>query len=393
MKSKINFYGYKLLSFMYKITLLLSIYLFKIFSFPFLIIPVKNQIISISYYGREISENARVVTDTLSNSHNCKCIWLVNNPEDYVKLQDRYKIVKNNCFSRLYYLSVSSVWLDNSRKMYLPFKRKQQTYIQFWHGGLGMKKIEKDSLTPNWFGDFISSRDSKYIDIMVSNSSHLSKVFRSAMKYDGKILESGYPMNDILFSNMYKCDFDKKKIKILYAPTFRGNEIKGSLPYYFPDLEKLMTSLNNLSTKATYELYVRTHPRLKLDDQSLINFQHVFSGNKYESIREIMFEMDFVISDYSSAIFDATIMGIPSILFVPDYNEYKATQGLYFSLEDLPFEYTCDDNKLIDIILGFNYQSYFDKIKSFHQSVDLIDDGKATNRVVRYILKILEQEE
>lgn len=40
-------------------------------------------------------------------------------------------------------LQTAAVWIDNARKNY-GTKRKGQLYIQTWHGGPGVKRIEKD---------------------------------------------------------------------------------------------------------------------------------------------------------------------------------------------------------------------------------------------------------
>ena len=74
-------------------------------------------------------------------------------------------------------------------------------------------------------------------DYLISPSSYATKAFKSAFQYNGKVLETGYPRNDIFYSSnqnelisKVKSDLhlpDNKKI-ILYAPTFRDNKTSKS---------------------------------------------------------------------------------------------------------------------------------------------------------------------
>jgi len=56
-----------------------------------------------------------------------------------------------------------------------------------------------------------AKRDSKNIDILISNSTYLTNVFKQSFWYDGTILETGTPRND--FSENTKNFINKFGIK------------------------------------------------------------------------------------------------------------------------------------------------------------------------------------
>ena len=114
-------------------------------------------------------------------------------------------------------------------------KRKNQFYIETWHGGLGIKKIEAD------MGNLTSQikkatiHNSKITDLFISNSRHLTDIYINSFWYNGPILESGFPKNDIFYTSSENLEKIKKKVYnffnvnmnkkiVLYAPTFRLGE-------------------------------------------------------------------------------------------------------------------------------------------------------------------------
>lgn len=105
-------------------------------------------------------------------------------------------------------------------------------FIETWHGGLGIKKIQLDvasgPLKP-WEIKEIKNT-SKLADLFISNSGFLTQVYRSAFNYKGKVWNCGYPKSDILLKANQSINLKKirdfynleENIKIfLYAPTFR----------------------------------------------------------------------------------------------------------------------------------------------------------------------------
>ena len=103
-------------------------------------------------------------------------------------------------------------------------------------------------------------------------------------------------------------------------------------------------------------------------------------------MQELIAASDFLITDYSSCMFDMAISGKPCILYVPDIKEYTANErALYFNLDELPFPIALNMKELYEKIKSFDFDMYQNRIKAFLDSVGNYEDGHATERVAKYI--------
>src|SRR4051794_34564198 len=112
-------------------------------------------------------------------------------------------------------------------------KKRATTYLQTWHG-TPLKRIGFDIARPA-FADadrYLSglAREAASWDYLVSPNEFSSAIFRDAFRYEGEILETGYPRNDVL----QPTDRDELRARVrgelglgdgvctvLYAPTWR----------------------------------------------------------------------------------------------------------------------------------------------------------------------------
>jgi CDP-glycerol glycerophosphotransferase len=142
-----------------------------------------------------------------------KFIWAFKNTDNYDFLKtDRTVLVKYG--SKDYYKCISSskYWVTNSRLPEYIQKKKDQVYIQCWHG-TPLKKLGYDILLED--GNALNTIkeirekynfDAKRYDFLISPSAFCTEKFVSAfnLKKLGKenvIVELGYPRNDYLFTN------------------------------------------------------------------------------------------------------------------------------------------------------------------------------------------------
>ena len=143
---------------------------------------------------------------------------------------------------------------------------------------------------------------------------------------------------------------DGKKV-ILYAPTFRGNIYKGFSTVPF-DAKKIMNALDE-----DYVLLYKYHPLLgniDLGDSDRIMNMNGISTHKLFLIS------DYLISDYSSIVFDCMILGKPILFYVPDLEEYMNDLGVYVDVRELGYPVCINEDQLIenisftDFILEYN---------------------------------------
>ena len=107
----------------------------------------------------------------------------------------------------------------------------------------------------------------------------------------------------------------------LYAPTFRAD---GQVPV---DAAQLAGAMERIGI----HLVVKLHP---LMDRSFAAGTDTAPGF---TTQEMLSVADLFITDYSSALFEAAVVGLPSYFLAPDLDEYLATRDVYLDFRaDLP---------------------------------------------------------
>ena len=299
----------------------------------------------------------------------------------------------------IYEMATAKIWIDSHTKPYWIRKRKDQFYIETWHGGLGMKKIEAD------MGDNLKistkkqiKNNSKIADLFISNSSWLTNIYKRAFWYNGEILECGYPKNDIIFQNEKHKQIEKKikeyygiaenKKILLYAPTFRDNE---EFEYNI-DLNKLYKELNRNEEK--WVIVYKLHPLLINSTKKVINQQDkIINATQYNDMQELIIASDMLITDYSSCIFDIAMLYKPAFIFAQDVEKYSKERGLYFDIKKLPFPFSETNEELIKNIKNFNKEKYKKDLDNYFKEVGLKETGNATKQIVDIIENICNVDE
>jgi CDP-glycerol glycerophosphotransferase (TagB/SpsB family) len=154
-------------------------------------------------------------------------------------------------------------------------------------------------------------------------------------------LECGSPRSDALF---HSDESTRQKVRdtlgipadkkiVIYAPTFRGDENMGC---YRMDFEGVLKALEE-KTGDQWVFAVRLHPNVS-DKADFIQYSdRIFNATNYPDLYELLPVCDFVISDYSSVMFDGGLIGKPVMLFATDVQEYTADRNFYFDITDMPF--------------------------------------------------------
>ena len=106
-------------------------------------------------------------------------------------------------------------------------------------------------------------------------------------------------------------------------------------------------------------------------------------------MQELIVACDCLITDYSSCMFDAMIAKKKVFLLAKDLDEFEAKdRNLLFDIKkDLPFSFSNDEDELIKNINLFDDKKYKSDIADFSKEVGLYEDGHASERVAKIILK------
>lgn len=367
------------------------------FSFLFRLFPVKkNKIIINNLHGKGYGDNSKyIVEKLLEKNFDCDIVWLLDGlTKEEAGLPNKIRAVRLGSIKGIYEMTTAKVWLESNRLSQYLFKRKNQYYIQTWHGGLGLKKIEGDApYGMNKRNVSFAKRDSSMADLFISNSKHLSDIYRRAFWYEGEILESGFPKNDILFTdkNHYKIKIRRfygldEDIKILlYAPTFRENS---KLDAYDIDFDKLYGALN-ISDTEKWTIMVKLHPNLSHSQFNKSFPGSVVNATSFPDMQELVMGIDILVTDYSSCMFDSAMANIPTFLYASDVEDYVDERGFYFTLDEIPFSLSENTTELISAIGSFNSVKYEILLKDFYKRVGLYDDGCASDKVTSKIMSCL----
>ncbi len=371
------------------------------------VLPVNKKVIFFeSGVGRNYSSNPKYVYEEMVSQgldKKFKCVWSLEDTS--IKIPGKVKKVKRARLTYLFYLSIAKVWVCDTRQPAFLVKRSETTYIQLWHG-TPLKKLALDmDVLKISDGMELSEykrlfkENTKTWDYLISQSDYTTKKFRSSFDFGGKILNTGFPRNDILFKknneetinsikNSYNLPQNKKII--LYSPTWRDDEFYGNGIYKFSsevDFELLQKELSD-----THIILVKLHYLVK----DSINWSKydgfVYKCDHLSDIQELYLISDVLVTDYSSVMFDYAILKRPMIIYSYDYEKYRDNlRGFYFNIfEEFPGPITENNVDLVESIQNYDCKKYRKEYNSFLDKFTSFDDGNASSRIVKLILEKLD---
>lgn len=375
----------------------LSDFWYEFLSCFFALFPIQRRKIFISsYFGRGYGDNEKYVYEELVRlGADCDVVWQVKHPEtDAGDFPQGIRVVRYKSPRAVYEMETASVWLDNSRKMF-GHKRKNQLYIQTWHGGPGVKRVEADvenELSARYVR--MAKKDSRMCDLMVSNSRFMTNLYRNAFWYQGEILECGSPRCDILCGehpeirqkvrDAYRLSLSARIV--LYAPTFRKNQ---SLDVYNIDKKRTLDALEK-RFGGDWVMLTRLHPTIseKAAELSHVGERDV-NATLYPDMQELLAASDCLITDYSSSAADFILTGRPCFLYASDIQDYGNDRGYYFKWTEFPFAIAQDNDTLEENILSFDGAQYRARVDGFAERTGLLREsagGRAVaERICRHI--------
>ena len=303
-----------------------------------LVKPDDKLILFNSFAGRKYDDSPKAIFEEIKSDPRFKyyhLVWAFHNPQKY-DVEGAEKI-KTDGIKYFVTALKARVWITNSSvERGLNFKGKNTFYLNTWHG-TPLKKMGSDIAAEN---KSFRSKGKNKTDAMNAQSKYEADIFSRVFNIPReRFLEVGLPRNDALANYTQEQRQiirekltlpDDKKI-ILYAPTFREyekDENNGCVLVPPMDLKKWEKELGG-----EYVLLFRAHYEVaKVMDIEENDF--VRNMTDYPSLNELMIASDLLISDYSSILFDYSIMDKPMVLFTYDYDKYSALRGMYFDIRE-----------------------------------------------------------
>lgn len=377
----------------YNLNKKLKLIVFKIFSyfmFIFRAFPINgNKIYVINFTNKGYSDNPKyIIKKILEKSENIKIYWKTNSgkfPDDRI-----IPVIPHSILD-LYHLSTSKVILSNVRFPLYYKKRKKQFYIETWHGSIAMKKIGFDGNNRNVLSDAKVKHFSKSCNLLTSNSLFSNDLYRRAFKYNGRIEMVGTPRVDALFMDnkqeklKERLKISSDEIIITYAPTFREKGMDGFKPL---DYKKIIEAFQ-IKLNKKVKLLFRLHPTKKMNIGDCK--PGIIVTDDIMDLYETLSITDILISDYSSLIFEYMILRRPIIQYIPDYDSYFNTRGVYFNINEMPFVQARSTDELVEIIKEKGELLVNQRLEGFIEKLGVFENGNASEIVSNIIIYEMEK--
>lgn len=353
-----------------------------------------------SFFGKSYSDSPKYIFEHLSREYpgTYRCVWAY--AEQKLDLPFPAKQVKRLGLRYFYYMARSKYAVFNGRQPTFFRKREGAVFLETWHG-TPLKKLAFDmedvtSASPLYKEDIYYQ--TRAWDYLVAPNPFSEEVFCRAFAYEGKILGTGYPRNDLLYDRekgKLASDIKKKlhlpdgKKVILYAPTWRDDEFYGPGEYKF----SLRLNLHRMKEElgGEYVILLRMHYFIAdvLDLSGYGGF--AYNVSHYGDVAELYLISDLLVTDYSSVFFDYANLRRPMLFFMYDLEKYRSVlRGFYIDIEEeLPGPVLSDTEELIGAVQNVSavQKKYQDKYDRFCEKYCVWEDGHAAERVVNAVFR------
>lgn len=338
--------------------------------------------------GRDLIDgNAKAIYDYMKDNKidNYELIWIVTKNTDVSGL-NKNEYAYYNTLKGYYYISTSKYWIKNQSIKTILKKKKNQVYIQLFHGNGVMKKMGYDVTNDKERPRLEHTNDWDYY---IANDDNEREVIKSSTGYNGNIKVLGMACTYNVRKDdekrkiiLNKLNITNTKKNILYAPTFRDYDL---------DKDKIDIPIDILSKFKDYNIIIRLHPlvRSKIDN-SLFNYDNFINGCNYPDVSDILSITDILITDYSSIFYEYIHLNLPIIFYPYDYDNYvKLRGGFYINYKkELPGPICYNEEELSEIIdnIDIVIEEYEKKRQLFNKKYNSLSDGKACERFVNALI-------
>ncbi|MCH9275499.1 CDP-glycerol glycerophosphotransferase family protein [Bifidobacterium amazonense] len=263
--------------------------------------------------------------------------------------------------------------------------------VQMWHALGNMKKFGYTAIGNGEGRDrtmaSLMNMHKGYTSLLISSKSFITDYAAGFGVSPSIIHEAPLPRTDLLLDRAYRTRRRESimrrfpqlqgKRNIVYCPTFRKRTPVNQ--------SQAMHALVDAIDFGRYNLIVKTHP---LDD---LHFDDPRVIQDYPDSYDMLFAADYVISDYSTVIYEAGLLDLPVFLYGYDWKEYSSRRSLYIDpRRDIPTLFTADAGEIMDAIAHdrFNRAAYRTFIR---RNVAVPSHGSCTQRVVEHVFDLMNR--
>lgn len=234
---------------------------------------------------------------------------------------------------RLPYLIASSgvIVLDDYYPMiYFIRIRAQTRLVQLWHAAGAFKRVGHSRAGLPGGPTKNSEIHRNYTDAIVSSKGIVGDYAEAYGVSETRVKPWGMPRSDAFFDQQLIAD-TRRRVRaelgvgederfVLYAPTFRGNGQLTAQASPEADWVHIQSTLG-----AGWRVGIRQHPFVAAGGLP----DGIVDAAKIPDMNDVLMAADVLVTDYSSSIFEFSLLRRPVLFFVPDLEEYTESRSFY----------------------------------------------------------------
>ncbi len=280
--------------------------------------------------------------------------------------------------------------------LYVITPREGTVRVQVWHASGAFKKFGY-SVADRTFGadEAMLRRVSIHVNYTLALVSSMSVAahYAEAFGQPEELFTSrlGIPRTD-LFLDAQRMERALARIRteyglpdgrrvLLYAPTFRGDTVVAARYDELLDLRVLHDVLGD-----GWVVLLKLHPfirRALAIPPGLARF--AVDASSDPDLNELMLVSDVLVTDYSSAIYEFSLLGRPILFLAPDLGAYERERGFYLDFpRDLPGPVFATTAALAEALAAGDAD--LERVRAFARASFDVTDGGATARLVDEVL-------
>lgn len=349
-------------------------------------LPLQNRVVCISRQSDTIPVDFKLIAKEIEHTHPDFEVVIL------AKAIDNKLLYCFHIFKQIYYIATSRAIILDSYCIAVSLldHHIKAPVVQMWHAMGNMKKFGYTALGEEEGSSFSTAQAFKmhhgYTTVLISSKSFI-KDFAAGFNVDPSVIvEAPLPRADLLINPEYvKKERElllsrfpqlQKKKNIVYCPTFRKNPAPNQLA--------AMKQLIDAIDFEKYNFIYKAHPvsSQRFEDERVLKDY----GNY-----DMLYIADYVISDYSTVIYEAGLLDVPVYLYAYDWNTYQEKRSLNINIqEDVPTLFTNNAKEIMEAIESdnFNHQKYQQFIRN---NISIPKDTSCTAHVVSLVFALINK--
>ena len=350
---------------------------------------VKGRVVFVENNGSTLSENFSLISQRLEKhlEYSQETVFL---HETTAGLKGR---LDNSKASMRALAEAEYIFLNDASQLVscLPLRDGTRAF-QLWHACGAFKKWGLSCVDLKYGADARMFKKHPYyanLSLVSVSSPDVSWAYQEAMGIaDASTIKPlGVSRTDVFFNQGFLVQSKEKlarlfpaadgKQVILYAPTFRGRPATAATPH---DLDIRMLKERFADTNV---LIIKQHPFVKdayAIPEECASFAYEVSGEL--SISELLACADVCITDYSSIVFEYSLLDRPICFFATDLEDYRSWRDFYYDFEEMtpgPVFTTSED--VVNWVDATAHRFSNDRIAEFRDKFMRACDGHSTDRI------------